>query len=263
MAKIKVNDKNIYYETHGEGKPIIILNGIMMSTLSWHLFLPNLKDYQVVFMDFFDQGQSDRLESFYTHQIQVQAVEALVEHLNLREITLVGISYGAEIALQYALNNQDMMKSLVIFNGASYTSPWLKDIGIGWQLAARTKNAELFYHITIPYIYSSKYYSDHAKYFEQRKSILLEVFTPMFLEAMDRLIESSENYNIQKELKELRVRTIIVTGDCDYITPANEGKLLHQLIEDSEYIELKGSGHASMYEKQADFIQIIKNTFII
>ncbi|HCW72914.1 MAG TPA: alpha/beta hydrolase, partial [Clostridiaceae bacterium] len=38
MPNFSYNGKNVYYETHGEGKPLILLNGIMMSTKSWTIF---------------------------------------------------------------------------------------------------------------------------------------------------------------------------------------------------------------------------------
>ncbi|MDO4778059.1 MAG: hypothetical protein Q4A42_00715 [Tissierellia bacterium] len=53
---------NIYYEVHGEGEPIILLNGIMMSTLSWQEFIePLTKNNRLILLDFFNQGQSDKL----------------------------------------------------------------------------------------------------------------------------------------------------------------------------------------------------------
>ena len=62
MATFKFQDKQIYYDVQGEGKPILILNGIMMSTKSWEPFMPTLKENnQIIRVDFLDQGQSDKL----------------------------------------------------------------------------------------------------------------------------------------------------------------------------------------------------------
>lgn len=44
MPKVKIKDKHIYYETYGEGEPIVILNGIMMSTASWAPFVDILSE---------------------------------------------------------------------------------------------------------------------------------------------------------------------------------------------------------------------------
>ncbi len=260
MSYLTLNNKQIYYEVHGEGRPLIILNGIMMSTSSWHMFIPDFKAYQLILIDFFDQGRSDSIDESYTHQLQIQVVEAVVNTLELKDITLVGISYGAEIALQYALINQNRLKNLVIYNGTAKTSYWLKDIGIAWQLAARTNNGNLFYHVAIPYVYSSGYYSDNEEWFKKRKDQLMEIFTPQFLRRMDRLIESSRDYDIKDSLDALTIPTWIVAGDSDYITPIGESRILHNSIKQSVFITLNNCGHASMYEKPKEFVRFIKET---
>ena len=88
MATFTFNHKKIYYEVHGEGKPILILNGIMMSTQSWQMFMPALqKSNQVILVDFFDQGQTEKLEgAVYKQDIQVELVYHLLKHLNINKV---------------------------------------------------------------------------------------------------------------------------------------------------------------------------------
>ena len=45
MAFLEFEGKQVYYEMHGEGEPLLILNGIMMSTASWKAFIPVLNTY--------------------------------------------------------------------------------------------------------------------------------------------------------------------------------------------------------------------------
>lgn len=258
MAHINVGGKKIYYEIHGQGKPLMILNGIMMSTASWHMFLKDFSDYQVILMDFIDQGRSEAADTSYTHQIQIEAVEALMDHLELDELSLAGISYGAEIALQVAISRESRLKNLILFNGTAKTSFWLKDIGIAWQLAARTRNSNLFYHVAIPYVYSSGFYSENEEWFKNRKDELLDVFTPEFLQRMDRLIASSENYDVRDKLDHLKLPTWIVSAAEDYITPPHESEELIERIPHAKSIFLEECGHASMYEKPESFVRIIK-----
>ena len=60
MAEFFYEGKRVYYEVHGdEGQPLVILNGIMMSTASWKSFIPNFSRNNVaILVDFLDQGQS-------------------------------------------------------------------------------------------------------------------------------------------------------------------------------------------------------------
>lgn len=258
MAYIKLNDLDIYYEVHGKGEALFILNGIMMSTNSWHMFLPELKDYKVILLDFFDQGKSSNMDKAYTHEIQIECIEAVRKHLGLDKVNIVGVSYGAQVALQYTLKYPKHVKRQIIFNAASYTNSWLMDIGKAWQLAARSKNASLFYHVAIPYIYSPNFYNNNIAWMNERKETLKNFFDLTFFSRIDRLIESSVTYDIRKALIDVLTPTLVVSASNDYITPVNEGSQIHELIKKSHFIVLNDCGHASMYEKVTDFLVIIK-----
>jgi len=258
MPNLQHNGKNIYYEVHGEGKPLVMLNGIMMSTLSWAMFLPELtKNNQVILLDFFDQGQSDQLEHSYQQDVQVEAVKAVVDELNLENINLFGISYGGEIALQFAIKYGQVMDKLLLFNTTAWTNPWLCDIGKGWKQAAATGDGTFFYNVSIPIVYSPHFYTKHATWMNERKQLLKNVFTPSFLSAMTRLIESAEGYDVRDQLAQIEAKTLIVGSDHDFVTPAVDQQEIYQKIPEATYFEMKDCGHASMYEKPLEFTSIL------
>jgi len=260
MAILNHNGKNIYYEVHGEGDPLVIFNGIMMSTTSWSIFLPELtKNNQVILFDFFDQGQSDKVDYQYTQDLQVEVAEAVINHLDLEKINLFGISYGGEVAMHYALKNKAQINKLLLFNTTAWTNPWLADIGRGWVQAAETGNKELFYNATIPIIYSPMFYTRNIDWMNERKNFLYEVFTEEFLNGMIRLINSAEFHNIKDRLSELNgIKTLIVGCEHDFITPENDQKLIRENIPGSELVILRDCGHASMYESPASFLTLVK-----
>ena len=79
-----LEDPGIYYEVHGEGEPLVLLNGIMMNTLSWAEHIPLLKDrFQVITYDMRDQGQSARLNEGYDMGIHAGDLKKLLDHLNI------------------------------------------------------------------------------------------------------------------------------------------------------------------------------------
>lgn len=259
MPEILYNNKKIYYEAYGEGEPLILLNGIMMSHLSWKLFIPELsKDKKLILCDFFDQGKSEKLEGVdYKHDVQVEILKALIDHLRIEKANICGISYGGEIALQFAIKYQEHVNKLLIFNTASYTTPWLHDIGRAWINAAKTYDPDIFYHVAIPYIYSPLFYTENYRWMEKRKELLQDVFTEDFLNAMVRLTQSSEGYDIRNSLKEIKVDTLVVGADYDYITPLVEQEYIHSNIKDSQFMVIKNCGHASMYEKPNEFVALV------
>lgn len=258
MAFFDYLGNKVYYEVHGQGKPMLLLNGIMMSTASWSYFKDSLSNTnKLILVDFLDQGQSDKLEDGYTQDIQVEVILSLLNQLNIDKINIVGISYGGEVAIQFALKYGDRLDRLALFNTTSRTSPWLRDIGRAWNLS---KDDPLNYYLTtIPVIYSPEFYSKNESWMNKRKEQLTEgVFNQKeFMESMERLTISAESYDVKDRLKEISAKTLVVGSENDYITPVNEQKILHEGIEDSEFILLPDTGHGSMYERPLLFAVLI------
>ncbi|NLC65434.1 MAG: alpha/beta hydrolase [Clostridium sp.] len=257
MAYYKFNGKNIYFEEYGEGKPLIVLNGIMMSTKSWDMFIePFSQDNRLILVDFLDQGRSDKVKEKYDQNTQVEVIKGLLDFLEIDKISILGISYGGEVALNFATKYEDRIDRLVLFNTSHRTSPWLKDIGDAWNLSAN--DPMNYYLTTIPVIYSPKFYNDNRTWVENRKKLLTEnVFNNKdFMDSMVRLTISAEDHDLTEQVKNITTKTLIVSSENDYITPKEEQQMLHGYMKNSEYIIIPESGHASMYEKPALFITL-------
>ena len=260
MSILKFEGKSIFYDVQGHGKPILILNGIMMSTKSWEPFVNSfIENNQLIRLDFLDQGQSDKCENdSYTQSTQVEIIRALLKELNISKINLVGISYGGEIAIQFSVKYPSLVERLLLFNTTPYTSPWLKEIGEQWNQIGRTRDGSTYYKATIPVIYSPSFYEKRLDWMKKREQILLPIFSnPAFLDAMERLTNSAENYDQRENLSLITSPTLIIAADEDYLTPISNQKELHRMIKNSEMIILPGVGHASMYEKPLLFMSLV------
>lgn len=259
MAYINYKGKKVYYETHGVGKPIVLLNGIMMSTVSWLAFKNVFSsNNMLILIDMLDQGKSDKMEDVeYTLDIQVEVLKTLFEELNLKKVNLVGISYGGEAALEFSIKYEEFVDKMVLFNTTAKTSNWLKDIGVAWNRSA--KDPLNYYCTTIPVIYSPKFYNEQSEWMSNRKQLLIDkVFNQKpFMDSMIRLTESADNHDVTKELPKIKIPTLIVSCENDYITPMPEQKLLHELIKTSELVILPSTGHASMYERPTLFAALV------
>ena len=260
MPNLNFKGRNIFYDVQGEGKPILILNGIMMSTRSWEPFVKSFTHMnQLIRLDFIDQGQSDKLEnSEYTQSIQVDIIECLMKELHLQKVSIVGISYGGEVGILFAAKNPNMVDRLVLFNTTPYTSPWLAEIGHSWNRIGRTRDGQTYYKAAIPVIYSPSYYQARLEWMKNREKLLVPVFSnPVFLDAMERLTNSAETFDARHLLDQITAPTLIVASDEDFLTPLANQKELKEKIKNSELVILPGVGHASMYERPLLFVTLI------
>ena len=263
MSVFDYQGKEIFYQLDGMknvGKPIIvILNGIMMSSASWEIFKESFSNDNVLLrFDMFDQGASALLEGDYTQDVQVELLKALLEHLSFDKVNLVGISYGASIALQFTKKYPKMVLKQIISNGVAKTSPWLKAIGDGWNQVAMTRNGEAYYNITIPYIYSPQFYTKQIKWMNNRKKLLVPLFSDeTFLDKMIRLTKSAETHDVVDSLKEMTTNTLIIASEQDYLTPVYEQEFIHNALQNSQLVILPNCGHASMYEVPELFTSLV------
>ena len=260
MAEFLYEGKRVYYEVHGEsGQPLVILNGIMMSTASWKSFIPNFSRNNVcILVDFLDQGQSERMTESYDHSIQVGVLEALLDLLPYEKYNIMGISYGGEIAIQYAVKRPDRVRSLVLANTCARTSDWLRKIGDGWNAVAKTGVGEAYYLTTIPVIYSTAFYERESAWMDRREGVLIPYFSrPDVLESLIRLTDSSRDYDYTDRVGEISCPTLIISCSEDSLVPPTEQIILHEKIKGSHYGTINGSGHASMYEDPASFTALV------
>ena len=113
-----IEGNRLHYVDEGEGRPIVLVHG----TATWSFVYRNLiKDlsphYRCVSVDHLGYGLSGKpLGAPYGPQDHAQRLQALIEHLDLRDITLVVHDFGGPIGLSYALDHPENIHSLAIFN---------------------------------------------------------------------------------------------------------------------------------------------------
>lgn len=258
MPKVKIKDKNIYYEVYGEGEPLVILNGIMMSTGSWSAFVDILSaNNKLVLVDFIDQGQSDRADEQYSQDFHVECLIELFDKLNLGQVHLLGISYGGEVAQRFALKHQDRLLSLILSNTTSHTNKLLKDIGESWIYAAKTYDGRVFFKSTMPFIYSAEFYEKNIDWLMAREEAFSLSLKPDWYEGFIRLVRSAEDLNITDQIHKIKVPTLIIGSEFDATTPLKYQEEMQKRIPNSKLVVVKGSGHALMYEKPQEFITLV------
>ncbi len=258
MTKISIQGKNMHYEVYGQGEPLVILNGIMMSTGSWTSFVDAFSENnKLVLVDFIDQGQSDKLEDQYSQDLHVEMLNELFDKLNLGKVHLLGISYGGEVAQRFALKHEDKLLSLILANTTSYTNKILEDIGDGWVHAAKTHNGSKFFKATMPYIYSPEFYEENIRWLHEREKAFSQATKAEWYEGFIRLVRSAEGLDNRGEISKIKVPTLIIGAEYDATTPIRYQEEMQKQIPNSRLVVIKGSGHASMYEKPYEFTSIV------
>jgi len=116
----------LYYEEQGKGPPLLLIHGFGASTFTWRFVVPELaKTHRVIAVDLKGFGQSDKpFDERYSVVDQAELLAQLIEEKDLRNLTLVGHSFGGGVALLLALEaNQRLdgrITKLVLLDTIAY-----------------------------------------------------------------------------------------------------------------------------------------------
>jgi 3-oxoadipate enol-lactonase len=250
-----INGINIYYEVHGEGEPVIFGNGVFSNTLGWVNQLPAFsKEYQVILYDMRGQGQSEKPDSTYSFDIHAEDQKALLDHLGISKVHHVGISYGAELGLVFALKYPDMLKSLVVCSAVSFIGTLVYEMCKLWRAACVLEDPDMFYHATVPLNFGETFIRENTVILEQARLRYANLDYPPLV----RLIDAFLKLDITDQLLQIKTPTCVIAGERDILKPAYPySMLIHDHIPNSEMVIIHDSGHAVTFEKPHEFNSIV------
>ena len=113
-----VDDHQMRYVDEGSGRPLVFVHGTPTWSFLWRRMVLALRDeYRCIAPDHLGFGLSDKPEAAdYTPAAHAQRLEELIEHLDLRDVTLVVHDFGGPIGLSYALQHPQNVASVVVMN---------------------------------------------------------------------------------------------------------------------------------------------------
>jgi pimeloyl-ACP methyl ester carboxylesterase len=118
----EVNGLRMYYEVHGEGRPLVLLHGAYITVDAMGSILPGLAETRrVIVPEMQGHGRTADIDRPITYEHMADDVGALIRHLDLDRPDAFGYSMGGGVALQLAIRYPGSVRRLVVAS-ASYTS---------------------------------------------------------------------------------------------------------------------------------------------
>jgi len=282
-GKIKINDIDVYYEIHGEGEPLLLIEGLGYSTWMWFKQVPTFsREYKVIAFDNRGVGNTDKPDSEYTIEMMADDAAVLLKVLEVDSANVLGVSMGGFIAQEMALKYPNMVKSLVLVSTSFGVNNGMPNIGSNYLWGTFLELLDL---IPTMLEFSGKG-STPVPMFNSRglttgKKIrygLSLAFTPEYLnthtEEIDRIVEwrlanpqpfyawkrqliAGMNFYATDRVHQVRAPTLVITGSEDRVVPLESSKRLAEKIPDSRFITLEGTGHLPFIEKAEEFNKIV------
>jgi pimeloyl-ACP methyl ester carboxylesterase len=201
----EVNGINLYFETHGTGRPLILLHGGLGSGEMFGPVLPALAErHQVIAVDLQGHGRTADIDRPIDIRLMAGDIAALIEHLGLDKPDVVGYSLGGGVALHTAAKYPAMVGRLVAIS-ANIRRDAIYPEMLAQQGQVSAAAAEFMKDTPMYELY-------------QRVAPRPEDFPRL----LDKIGETmSKDFDFTEEVRSLQASTLIVAGDADMAPPSH------------------------------------------
>lgn len=272
----------IYFETRGEGPPLVLNYGIGCLMNHWrHQIKYFSQHYKVITYDYRAHHRSEIPEDRAHLNIDAlaQDLKGLLDHLELQKASLWGHSFGVQMLVHFYDQHPNLVHSLVFING--FVQNPLKGM-FGTDLTASAfqlfKSGYGLLPETLSYLFKTSVQnplaiqlSALAGGFNLKLTSLKDIeiyargIASMDLNAFITLFESMMNYDGLPVVERIDAPTMVIGGKQDSVTPQKHQEDLHRLIKGSEFLMVPYGSHCTQLD-MPDLVNLkierfLKNSF--
>jgi proline iminopeptidase len=286
-SRISVGKASLYSREIGRGQPIIVLHGGPDFDQSY--LLPEMDDlanaFRLVYYDQRGRGRSAdgvRAEEV-TLASDVDDLDKVREHFHLKSPALLGHSWGAVLALEYAVRHPERVSHLILMNPAPvsatdlafFRKAYVEKLG-----ADMARQREIVrspgYKEGDPETVAARYRihfkpalarpEDYEKLMTRMKAAFTRQEKDGILKARaveDQLMRDTwqvNGYDLLPRLRSLRIPTLVLTGDRDFI-PVEISAHIAEALPNARFVTLKNCGHFAYLECPGDVRKTVDEFF--
>lgn len=256
---VTVDDSRLHFVIKGAGRPVVLIHGNPGSCQDWsRLYGPLATRYCGFAFDRPGHGHSERPNHRpITVEVQAQMLHTALKELDVEQPILVGHSWGGALALAYALEFQDDLAGLVLLAPAAYES----DDGVSFltKLPAWPVVGDVINFLFTPLLGAWVVREDLQKAFapdsvpkHYLRHGLSEWTRPKKVKwySVDDALLNASLPKLAMRYSNIRVPTVIVTGDSDLIVPAKENAhRLYEALPQGDLVVMEKTGHQIPYTR--------------
>lgn len=125
-----VNGTKVYYEVYGKGKPIVLIHGAYYTIeMNWGELIPELaKTRKVIAIELQGHGHTPYSDRKLSRATLASDVEKIMDYLKIDSADIVGYSFGAQVAYEFAIQSPKRLRKLVIISGVYKSEGWVTEI---------------------------------------------------------------------------------------------------------------------------------------
>ena len=233
----------MYWESHGDGPPLLRIMGLSFNLDMWFRVLPPLAErYRLILLDNRGVGGSDCPRGPYRISMMAEDALAVLDAAGVHEpAAILGASMGGMIAQEIALRRPERVHSLILgctACGPIHRAAWpnfRRAPGLWQWLYLRGEARE---RSLIPFLYA-----DDTPPERVAEDIAIRLRRPSSLRGTIYQLAAIFGWNSSQRLRQLRVPVLILHGDTDHVLPVANAHAIARNVPHAKLVVLKGAGH--------------------
>lgn len=251
--QITAGSINTAYLSAGEGLPIIFLHGAGAGAVTWYPSIGAIsKNYHVIAPDIVGYGESDKPGAPYDRAYFSTWLNAFLSALNISKAHVVGLSQGGAIALQFALDNPEMIDKLVLVDAG----------GLGAQPSFASFLGMLWLN-TFPSVLANRFYSRFILFNPNNRDpnhgqYSVEVIKGKGGKNAFQQGRGAAVSTISKDLlRQIENDTLIIWGENDQLFAIEHGEAAAKLMPNARLCRIPCAGHLPLMDQPELFNAIL------
>jgi pimeloyl-ACP methyl ester carboxylesterase len=232
------------YLESGQGTPLLMLHGFMSSSACWMPLIEQLQtEYRCISLDLLGFGESTKPLIRYDIAKEVEFVRCVVEALELESFYIIGHSFGGWVASAYALQYPESVKGLILAAPAgirddSFCGRYDHLRPLLWQ----TSIVDGVLHLIKPFASLVGQKQSIQQIAWMRQELNAQPAARSFL--VDRLRPEDAIDTVEKEIHQLEIPALVITGDRDETIPLWHSETYANEIPNAKLVVIQNADHS-------------------
>ncbi len=259
MPKISVRDIEIHYQEEGTGFPLVLIHGLNGDLTGWGLVIPEFaRHFRTIALDVRGHGASGKPDQPYSIKGFSEDLKAFLSELEIPQANILGLSMGGAIAQQFALDNPQTIRALVLVSTFSYVDDSTKKAFEHLRRSLAAGGYPSFFDEVIKLAFTPRYIAAHPLAIADLREKRIRTNSPA---AIGRATDACLAFNLKNDIAGIQHPTLIVSGREDVFTPLHLAEEIHKRIRKSEWKIIDGVGHNLYIEKAPEMARMVLDFF--
>lgn len=250
---IKINGVKLHYTDTGktDGLPIIIMHGYGCNVTTVASIARILEPgMRVINVDLPGHGQSDEPPAIWGVEDYTVCIEELIKALKLKDVSLLGHSFGGRIGILLSSRNPGVHKLVLV--DAAGIKPKRKP-----KYYLKVYSYKTLKHL-LPLLFGKKKGGELLdKYRGRAGSADYRQSSPIMRGVMSKCV----NEDLKFAMPSIKAPTLLIWGSDDTATPLSDAKIMEKLIPDAGLVNFEGAGHYSFLDNPGGFRAVMQEFF--